>query len=567
MTNIVKKRTGRNPTKTWSCGLYLRLSRDDGDARESDSISSQREILMDFVSKNSDLCVYDTYIDDGWSGTTFNRPRFKEMEEDLRAKKIDCIIVKDLSRFGRNSIEIGNYLTILFPYLKTRFICVNDNVDSYLEPDSLDNLSTKFKNLINDEYCRDISIKVKSTLTMMRQCGEYIGSFPCYGYMKDPNNCHKIIIDPETAPIVRRIGLMFLAGESMRGIVRTFNGEGILAPAIYKKMKYPKYNPNGVTERTVWSDRTIRRILTNRMYVGDMVQNVMNTISYRIQKCRPVNKENYIIVENTHEPIFTRDEFKRISELLLRDTRESPVEQKLGVLSGFIKCGDCKRGMLKRRVNGGNKYYVYYICSTYKNRGKNLCTKHTILADKVEKTVLEVINLNATLALEIEPILTLINESPMRIKASMRLKEACEKQKQELKKYERLREELYPDYKAGLIDSREYEIFRRRYVEKIEGINEKIETLENKIQEIERGVSPENEFIKEFKKHQGKITELTREIVSTLVENVFVYEGGRIEVVLKYRDAYDTLVEYLSNNRVIVAKSALGPNIQKMISR
>ena len=173
MINTRKNGKDRSITKKWRAGLYLRLSRDD-DKYESESISSQREMLLDFVRRNPDIEVYDIYIDDGYSGTNFDRPRFRDLENDLRAKKIDCIIVKDLSRFGRNSIEIGNYLTILFPYLKTRFICLNDNVDSYLDPDSLDNISTKFKNLINDEYCRDISIKVKSALTLRRENGEYI---------------------------------------------------------------------------------------------------------------------------------------------------------------------------------------------------------------------------------------------------------------------------------------------------------------------------------------------------------------------------------------------------------
>lgn len=553
MINNTMKAKGRNLTKMWNCALYLRLSREDGDVRESDSISSQRDILMDFVGRNSDLKVYDTYIDDGWTGANFNRPRFKEMEEDLRAKRIDCIIVKDLSRFGRNSIEIGNYLTILFPYLKTRFICVNDNVDSYLDPDSLDNLSTKFKNLINDEYCRDISIKVKSTLTMKRQCGEFIGSFACYGYMKHPDDCHKIILDPETAPIVRRIGMMFLGGESIRGIVRILNGEGILSPAVYKRTKHSKYRPTGVTERTVWSQRMVRRILTSRMYVGDMVQNVMNVISYRVQKCRRVDEENYIIVENTHEPIFTREEFAQIASLLTRDTRESPRTKKLNVLSGFIKCGDCKRGMIRKEINNGWKDYAYYFCSTYKNMGKNLCTKHTIQAEKVEGAILECIKFHVQLALEVEPILELINNSPIRCSKSKRLKESLEKQEAEYAKFCKLKEELYPDYKAGMIDLQEYETFRKRYADRLVAIEEKIAEIQRKIEEIENGVSTENAFIKIFKKFQS-IDTLTREIVCALIENIYVYEDDKIEIVVKYKDEYDTLIEYLSNNRKAITQ-------------
>ncbi len=546
-----KSYTGRNATKVWSCGLYLRLSREDGDKHESDSISSQKDMLLAFVDQHTDLKVYDIYIDDGWSGASFNRPGFKAMEEDLRAKKIDCIIVKDLSRFGRNSIEIGNYLTILFPYLKTRFICVNDNVDSYLDPDSLDNLSTKFKNLINDEYCRDLSIKIKSTLTMQRECGKFIGSFACYGYKKDPNDCHKIIIDEEVAPIVRKIGMLFLGGESIRGIVRILNEGGIYPPAVYKKMKFPSYNPAGVTSRTVWSMRTVRRILVNRMYVGDMVQNVMNNISYRIQKCRAVDKEDYIVVKDTHEAIFSRAEFAQIENLLSRDTRESPNEQRLNVLSGFIKCGDCKRGMMRSKIHSGYKDYLYYFCTTFKNRGKHLCTKHSIRAEKVERVILEFIKFNVELALEIEPILQFINQIPTRVSTSKRAQAILEQYKTELSKTYKLKEDLYPDYKEGIIEKEEYESFRQKYIARIFELEEKIPMIEAKIDEINRGISSENKFIQAFKQYHT-ITDLSRGVVCALIENIYVYEDDRIEIVMKYKDEYDTIVEYIANNRLLI---------------
>ena len=248
MNYTALKLKDQRPAKQWSAGLYLRISREDGDRYESDSITSQRELLLDFVSLNPDITVYDTYEDDGWTGTNFNRPNFERMEDDLRSKKIDCIIVRDLSRFARNCIEIGNYLSIVFPYLKTRFICINDNVDSYIDPDSLDNLSTKFKNLINDEYCRDISIKVRSSLTIRRQSGEFIGSFASYGYKRDPEDYHKLVIDEEAAEVVRLIYAKFIAGNSIRSIVRSLNDAGYLPPVLYKKQKFPTYKPAFVTK-------------------------------------------------------------------------------------------------------------------------------------------------------------------------------------------------------------------------------------------------------------------------------------------------------------------------------
>ena len=551
MVNIGIQNRDRSFTKQWSAGLYLRLSRDD-DKYESESISSQRDIIQDFVDRNSDITVYDTYVDDGWSGTNFDRPNFKRMEDDLRAKKIDCIIVKDLSRFARNCIEIGNYLSIVFPYLKTRFICINDNVDSYLDPESLDNLSTKFKNLINDEYCRDISVKVRSSLTVRRENGDYIGSFPCYGYQKDPEDYHKLIIDEVSAQYVRLIFRKFVAGESIRAIIRYLNAESIPTPAAYKKSKHPKYKPSNQRDNT-WSYRTVRRILSSRMYVGDMVQNVMNNISYRIQKCRPVEKEKQIIVPNTHEAIISRETFDKAQDLLSRDTYESGKTQQQHVLSGFIKCGDCKRGMIKRTVNNGWKTYRYFLCSTFKNRSPLACTKHTINADKVEEAVFAFIKMHIALALDIEPVLDLINRSPERAKKSERLVSLRIKYEEELEKNKRLREDLYPDFKMGLIDQREYEMFRNKYEIKMQEIEKSIADTDKKLKEIENGVSVENAFIKNFLQYKS-LTELTREVVGALIENVYVYENERIEIVMKFRDEFEALVEYIENNLSVIPK-------------
>ena len=552
---VMKTKKEQHPSRIWNAALYLRLSRDD-DKYESESISSQRELLLDFINSNPDMKVYDIYIDDGWTGTNFDRPEFKRMEADLRAKKIDCIIVKDLSRFGRNCIEIGSYLNVVFPYLKTRFICINDNVDSYLDPESLDALSTKFKNLINDEYCRDISVKVKSSLTIRRENGEYIGSFPCYGYEKSKEDYHKLVVDPEAAEVVRSIFRRFISGESIRGIVKSLNEGNILTPALYKKRKYPKYSPSKVTSESTWTQRTVRRILTNRMYVGDMVQNIMNNISYRIQKCRAVEPEKRIIVADTHEAIISREDFKRAEDLLSRDTYVSPKTKEMHALSGFIKCGDCKRGMIRKTLNNGWKDYHYFICSTYKNRDRNACSKHTISAEKVERAVLEFIKMNIAFAVEIEPIICMINSHPEREKRISSLMRQKERHLAELTKYKKLREELYPDFKSGLIDQTEYETFRNKYEIKIAQIESVIAELEVKIDEIGKGDVQENAFISNFKRF-GNITVLSREVVSALIDNVYVYEDNRIEIVMKYRDEYEAVMDYVLSHESRVLESAV----------
>ena len=196
--------------KIWNTALYIRLSREDGDKMESESVKSQREMLRNFLLKNPDLKLYDEYIDDGYTGTNFNRDSFERMFNDIRANKVDCVIVKDLSRLGRNHIETSKYIEIVFPMLKVRFIAINDQIDSFLNPQSINNVIVPFKNLLNDEYCRDISMKIRSSLTIKRENGQYIGSFACYGYIKDPNDKHKLIVDEEAADNVRMIYKMFL---------------------------------------------------------------------------------------------------------------------------------------------------------------------------------------------------------------------------------------------------------------------------------------------------------------------------------------------------------------------
>lgn len=239
----------------WKCGVYLRLSREDGDELESDSIANQRKIIERYLGKNPDLEIFDTYIDDGFSGTNFNRPALTKLLDDIKNRKVNCLIVKDLSRFGRNYHETGRYLEVVFPLLRLRFISVNDNIDSYKNPQSIINSTVSFKNVLNDEYARDISSKIRSSFNAKRKKGDYIGSFPLYGYLKDPNDHHKLIIDEEAAENVRLIYQMFLEGFSIYNIAIKLEKMGILNPTEYKISKGigANYSPRFKSENNGWS--------------------------------------------------------------------------------------------------------------------------------------------------------------------------------------------------------------------------------------------------------------------------------------------------------------------------
>ena len=289
----------------WKVGVYLRLSSDDGDKMESNSITNQKNLINLFLKKEKDLKIYDYYIDDGFTGTDFNRPDFQRLLNDIKEGKINTVIVKDLSRFGRNYIEVGNYIEQVFPSYNVRFIAINDNVDSYKDPKSINNIIVPFKNLMNDEYARDISNKVRSVLNTKKANGEFIGSVAPYGYKKNPRDKHKLIIDKYASKIVKKIFKMILNGKSKTEVIDELNKFGILPPRLYQ-MQDTDYNFK-VTEKTkYWDSKKLDKILKNQTYTGDLIQSKKRTISHKIHKVVENSFEDWIIIPNHHEAIISR---------------------------------------------------------------------------------------------------------------------------------------------------------------------------------------------------------------------------------------------------------------------
>ena len=299
---------------SWRAALYIRLSKEDGDKNESYSVTSQREILKEYIKQRPDIFLFDYYVDDGWSGTNFDRPAFRRMMQDIYDGKVNCVVVKDLSRFGRNYTDAGHYLDDVFMRLGVRFIALNNGVDSI---SNNMNAATKcitvgVQNVINESVAATTSVNVRGTLNVSRKQGKFIGSFPTYGYLKDPDDHHKLIVDEETAPVVRQIFQWFLSGKSIIGITKTLNAMGIPNPSTYKMQKGWNYrHTSGKRNDGLWCDSTVRRMLSNQMYIGNMVQGKNTTISYKIKQCKSVPKSDWIIVENTHEPIIDKETFEK----------------------------------------------------------------------------------------------------------------------------------------------------------------------------------------------------------------------------------------------------------------
>ena len=371
--------------KIWHTACYLRLSREDGDKAESDSIVNQRNLLERYLAEHPELELVDFYQDDGFTGTNFDRPSFRKMEADIEAGKINCILVKDLSRFGRDYIEMGRYLERIFPVQGVRFIAVNDHVDS--EQGRYDML-LPMKNLFNTQYARDISEKVRSAIRTKQQRGEFVGAFASYGYRKDPENHNHLVIDPEAARVVRRIFDLFEQGNGKIRIAKQLNAEGIPSPSEYKRLLGERYhNGRKLGQTTYWTYATIHRILRSQMYAGNMEQG---------RNCRPMmhgkakqrSRSDWTVIPDTHEAIVGKDQWARVQTLLDARTRTWNVQENRSPFAGFLCCGECGRAMVKTK--SGSE--IYYTCGSYKRYGPTVCSQHRIAHAVLEEIVLHDLN-------------------------------------------------------------------------------------------------------------------------------------------------------------------------------
>lgn len=541
----LRKRQGVLPdAKQWKAADYARISREDGDKEESDSIGTQFDIIDDYIAHNDDITFVDRYSDDGWSGTNFDRPDFMRLMEDIKKGKINCVIVKDLSRLGRNYILVGQYLEMIFPMLNIRFISVNDRIDSIKDPASINNALVSFKNVMNDEYCRDISNKVRSSLDRKRSKGEFIGSFASYGYMKDPDDHHHLIVDPVAAEVVKNIFDWFLQGMSILGIAKRLNHMGIPNPSAYKRQCGLNYkHPAGQLD-SAWPDSSVKRVLKNRLYVGDMVQNKNRTKSYKVQVSVAVPEEKWVIVPNMHEAIIDREKFETVQQLLMRDTRTSPGINHVSIFAGYIRCADCLRAMGKKSVAQSYGKYHYYVCQTFRKAGRNLCTKHTIREKLLYDAVLATIQSQIDLAVSMDQLVNDLKSQNVRAAKSSRLEKMLQLKEEEYEKVSRCRIDLYPDWKAGILSKDEYLSLKAKIGEQLEQIEIAIANIKEEISKYQSAPVSENKFISSFLRYRN-IQVLTREVIVELIEMIYVHEGGTITIQFKYQDEYQRLLDLI----------------------
>ncbi len=375
--------------KTYNVGIYCRLSNDDERDGESVSIENQKLLLQRYVREKGWNEV-DTYIDDGYSGTNFQRPGVKRLIADAKSGRINVILVKDLSRFGRNYIEFGQYTDYLFPSIGCRFIALNNGVDTVRQDGSTDVMC--FLNLFNEFYSRDTSKKVKAVKRACAEDGKFMGTYPAFGYKRDPGDKHHLVIDEEAAPTVRSIFAMRATGMTFRSIALALNDRGIPSPGMLYYRRKGQADPRRANHR--WADQTVKNILRNEVYIGNMVQGKSGTLSYKSRKLVAKPKDQWIRVEGTHEAIISRDVWDTVVSIDRKKVRKSETADGIrSIFTGLVYCADCGFKMYNRverftYKDGRPGRYSSFVCGNYSRSGKSACTVHTVYENVLEQLVL-----------------------------------------------------------------------------------------------------------------------------------------------------------------------------------
>lgn len=523
--------------------IYTRLSKDDGDKPESDSIGNQKALIRDFIKNHPEIQVVSEKADDGYSGVNFERPGFKEMMDEIRAGQVDCVIVKDLSRFGRNYIEAGNYIERVFPFIGVRFIAINDSYDSKDQNQS-DSLIIPFKNLINDAYCKDISVKIRTQLDIKRKKGEFIGAFAVYGYLKDPKDHNKLVVDTFASEVVRAIFRWKLEGLSQGDIADRLNAQGVLCPMEYKLSLGMKVQTNfRANRKAVWSWSSVSRILKNEIYTGVLVQGKVSTPNYKVKKFMEKDESEWIRVEQSHEAIIDEDTFRVTQELLKKDVRRGPERGKVYPLSGYLVCADCGQNMIRKSAVSGGKKYFYYVCSGHKAR--NDCKPHSIREEELFDGVLTAMQGHVKVVADLKRMMETLESLPEEQRNVVNFDVQIVKLKEEVERNQGFKMKLYDNLQDGLINQDEYFLFKKTYSDKIADAERAIRRLEQEREDTVSRNASEQTWTEVFLKYRN-LTEIDRKAVVDLIEEVRVYDDKRIVVKFRFMPDFEKMLKKVS---------------------
>jgi DNA invertase Pin-like site-specific DNA recombinase len=488
-------------------------------------------MLQNYVKSHiEEFDLINIYVDENYTGTNFNRPQFQSMIKDIENGLINCVICKDLSRFGRDYIEAGRYLERVFPEYNVRFIAMNDNIDSLKQ--AYDML-LPVKNIFNQQYASDISTKVQSAFKTKQTSGLFIGAFTSYGYLKDENNHNKLIIDNYASQIVKRIFQMYLDGCGKIKIAKVLNEERIPCPSEYKAQNGLNYtNGQKIGNTTYWTYSTIHRLLCNEMYIGHMVQN--KTERKMKGKAKLLPKEKWIIIKDTHQAIIDKNTWDKVQNLLGRNSRQLSFQENVSIFAGFLRCKECGRALAKNTRN--NK--TYYICGSYKRYGGSVCTSHTIKHEQLEKRIIKLIKIAA--------IIYEANMNEYKLKQTIiqnqmdSTKNEIEKSKLLLNKIYNLKKGIYEDYKDNILSKEDYLQYKEDYEKSEILYKDKIAILENSILN-----QPQKDEAEKYIQYKN-IDKLTREILANCLVKIDVYENGELDILLSCDNEIGELIKKYS---------------------
>ncbi len=546
--------------KVYQVALYVRLSVLDGGKKDSDTAETQELLLRKFIEGKPYFSLFGVYIDNGESGVNFERDQFERMMGDVRTGRVDCIIVKDLSRFGRNYIEAGEYLEKVFPFLGVRFIAVNDGIDT-ANLGSFDSLTFHLKNLINDAYCRDISEKIRSVLRKKQERGEFIGAWAAYGYLRSQEDKNQLILDEKTAPIVRDIFQWRLSGLGYHGIARKLAAEEIPSPSKYR------YEEGMVKDKRfanrVWQAKTIKLLLENEVYLGHTVRGKKRKSLYQ-REVKICPKEERYIVKNTHQAIIDQETFDKVQQLNCAKNREHMLKKRCApasdgvenILKGFIYCGSCGAKLARYKNTKKNKcktaevrIWYTYICRNH-TVDPSCCNFHNIREQRILQVVFEAIQSQVQLAGEIEKTVSDFQGRTDAERKQEQRKKQLEHEKLELEKVKRYQENLYDDYADGLMNEQDYIYLRARYKEKETVLQNYISELNQESQSLNEEKLQENLWLKSMLQFRDSMA-LTREMLATLISKIIVYDRSTLRVDFRFQDDFQKLQETLREGRTI----------------
>ena len=506
--------------------LYIRLSKEDETEGPSQSVTNQKSLLNEFVQQHR-LSVYDTYVDDGWSGTSFDRPDFQRMIEDIEAKKVNMVITKDLSRLGRDYIMTGHYMERYFPEKRVRYISLLDGIDTGVE--STANDITPFRAIMNDMYAKDISKKIKSVKRDKQRKGQFIGGKPMYGYKMHPTEKNEIVIDEEVAPVVRRIFAMALDGMSCRKIAATLNEEGVPTPATYCGWNMGRKGPYA----GLWSSERISEMLQNETYLGNMVQGRTVKISYKSKKCLKQDRENWVVVENTHEPLIDKETFQKV-RMLVNSRRHTRSRTYDFLLKGLIFCHECgypMAGLNRPPVSGEDR--LFFVCRTYQRFTKaGVCSCHSIKEQVVTEAVLAKVREVCEAYLNPNKLQPIAADAVEKARKAENHEAEIQSIQNKIDSLTANLDKMYMDRLTGLLAEADFERIYQRVKMDRTSLEEKLKELES---QKESPVSTEDrarELVQQFL--DSAYT--SRELLVSLIERVELTENKQIIIKFRFRE-------------------------------